>query len=331
MPGTGGRLLVGLGDDEASWAALRWALGRAAREGAAVDAVRALGAGADDGTTSACAGGTDAALRESEAAALRCVARRVAGDVGSADVPPVSLSWRRGRPADVLPAAAREADALVVGCPGRSGRTLRAVLDRAACPVTVVRPAVASAVAGRGRVVVVGVEADRDTTADEVRTALREALRHARPADRVVVVAGFVPAPERLVWPRGHRPSPTVDEHARTVREATRAAVGPVVEDVRREHEVPDQVPVEVLAWPQGPRRAVLAVGYDLAADELVVPAGRGESPAQVLRLVRVAPCPVTVVPGARGEHPAPAGVLVSRPRSAPAPAGGAASGSAAR
>jgi len=49
------QVTVGLGDDEASLAALEWALHRAAREGAAVHAVRAVTGGAGDGITSGCA------------------------------------------------------------------------------------------------------------------------------------------------------------------------------------------------------------------------------------------------------------------------------------
>ena len=42
MTGSTTQVTVGLGDDDASWAAMEWALHRAAREGAAVHAVRAV-------------------------------------------------------------------------------------------------------------------------------------------------------------------------------------------------------------------------------------------------------------------------------------------------
>ncbi|GAA4760013.1 universal stress protein [Actinomycetospora chibensis] len=320
MTGSTTQVTVGFGDDEASLAALEWALHRAAREGAAVHAVRAVTGGAADGITSGCAAGTDPAVVESETGALRHLARRVAAATGVPDAPPVSLSWCRGRPADVLLAAAH--DALVVGRPARAGRTLRELLHHASCPISVAGTAGSGVDARRGRLVVVGVDAVPVACAGEaLQGTVREALRHVRGGDRVVVVVGFVPAAERLDWPRGRRPSATVDEQVRAVRDASLAVVAPVAGAVRDGGDArgaggPE---VEVLSWPQEPTRAVIGAARDLGADELVLPVGGAWSPGRLLRLIRVAPCAVTVVPGPRGDGPAVAGRLIASPRSAPA------------
>jgi hypothetical protein len=88
--------VVGLADDDPSWDALRWALARAAREGGAVHAVRAIRADDRDGISSGCSGGTDRAVVETETGALRRLAAQVALEVGATRVPPVSLSWCPG-------------------------------------------------------------------------------------------------------------------------------------------------------------------------------------------------------------------------------------------
>ena len=322
MTGSTTQVTVGLGDDDASWAAMEWALHRAAREGAAVHAVRAVTGGAADGITSGCAAGTDPAVVESETGALRHLARRVAAATGVPDVPPVSLSWCRGRATDVLLAAAHDADALVVGRPARSGRTVRELLDRSSCPVSVAVPMASGAGVRRGRLVVVGADAVPVGGAGEtLRGTVRDALRHVRGGDRVVVVVGFVPAAERLDWPRGRRPSATVDEQVRAVRETSLAVVATVAGAARNRGDArgaggPD---VEVLGWPQEPTRAVIGVARDLGADELVLPVGGTRSPGRLLRLIRAAPCAVSVVPGPWGDGPAVAGGVIASLSSAPA------------
>lgn len=328
MTGSTTRVTVGFGDDDASWAALEWATGRAAREGAAVHAVRAVTGVAADGITSGCAAGTDPAVVESETGALRRLARRVAAATGAPDAPPISLSWRRGRPADVLLAAAHDADALVVGRPAGCGRTVRELLRRSSCPVSVAAPTASRPHVRRGRLVVVGVDAVADGGAGEVLQAtvggaVREALRHARGPDRVVVVVCFVPATEHLDWPRGRRPSATVDEQVRAVREASLAVVAPVASAARDGGDARGGPEVEVLGWPQEPARAVIGAARGLGADELVLPAGGTWSPGRLVRLIRAAPCAVTVVPGPWGEGPLATGGVIASHR--PAPAGGSA------
>jgi len=322
MTGSTTQVTVGLGDDEASLAALEWALHRAAREGAAVHAVRAVTGGAGDGITSGCAAGTDPAVVESETGALRHLAHRVAAAAGVPDAPPVSLSWCRGRPADVLLAAAHDADALVVGRPERSGRTVRELLHCSSCPVSVAVPTASGVDVRRGRLVVVGVDAVLvGGTGEALRGTVREALRHVRGGDRVMAVVGFVPAAERLDWPRGRRPSATVDEQVRAVREASLAVVVPVAGAARDGGDAGGEggPEVEVLGRPQEPTRAVIGAARDLGVDELVLPGGGAWSPGRLLRLIRVAPCAVTVVPGPWGDGPAVAGRVIASPRSAPA------------
>ncbi len=132
------------------------------------------------------------------------------------------------RAPEVLRAAAREADALVVGAPGGSGSTSRSLFAGARCAVTTVGGAAGVRSGRPHRHVVVGVDASATEAAGEaVAGVVREALHHARAGDRVTVVAGFRPEPVRRDWPRGYRPSPTVDEQVSAVREATSAVVGP--------------------------------------------------------------------------------------------------------
>ncbi|MDF2979180.1 MAG: hypothetical protein K0S40_3908 [Actinomycetospora sp.] len=312
-------IVVGLADDAASWAALDWALARAAREGAAVRAVRAVPAGDPDGLTTGCSGGSDRLVVEVEDGALRRLAARAARAVGVRDAPPVSLSWSRGRGRDVLVAAAVGADAVVVGRPVHLGRTVRALLERVACPVTAVDPGDApteETAGGRNRHVVVGVDASAGPSG-ETEASLAEALRRTRDGDRVTVVAGFDPAPVRSDWPRGYRPTPTVDEQLRTVREATRALVDPAVERCRRAG-ADRGVTVDVIAWPEEPRRAVLGAARSLRADEVLVPRGGVWSPRALWRLVRTAPCAVTAV-SAPLPVETPVTPTITPPRSAPA------------
>ncbi|PVZ06929.1 universal stress protein [Actinomycetospora cinnamomea] len=310
------RVVVGLADDDASWAALCWALTRAARGDGAVHAVRAVRGGDRDGITSACSGGSDRAVAEVEATALRRLAGQVAGGVGG-PTPPVSLSWCRGRPADVLSAVARDADAVVVGRPGRRDRTVRALVDRAPCPVAIVPPGFGAR--PRPRHVVVGVDATSDPTAAGVAPALEEALCHARIGDRVTVVAAIDPAPAVAHWPRGLEPSPTADEQAHAAREATRAVVGPAVEQARHTGAADPGVAVAVIGRPEAVDRAVLGAARDLEADEVVVPRTAHWSAARLLRLARVAPCALTVVPDRRADRSASIRETISPPRTAPA------------
>jgi hypothetical protein len=138
------------------------------------------------------------------------------------------------RAPEVLRAAAREADALVVGAPGGSGSTSRSLFAGARCAVTTVGGAAGVRSGRPHRHVVVGVDASAteateatEAAGEAVAGVVREALHHARAGDRVTVVAGFRPEPVRRDWPRGYRPSPTVDEQVSAVREATSAVVGP--------------------------------------------------------------------------------------------------------
>ncbi len=320
------RIVVGLADDDSSWDALRWALARAAREGGAVHAVRAIRADDRDGITSGCSGGSDRAVLETETGALRRLSAQMALGVGVARVPPVSLSWCRGRAPDVLVAASRDAEGVVVGRPARLGRTSRSLLDRARCPVTIVGPASGVRSGRSHRHVVVGVDASGAGPAGEaVAGVVREALHHGRAGDRVTVVAGFRPLPVTRDWPRGYRASPTVDEQMSAVREAALAVVDPGAEHLRREG-ADRGVTLDVIAWPQEPRRAVLGAARDLGADELVLPRGATWSARELLRLVRVAPCAVTTV-----ADPARLRTMITPPRSGPGRAGAVASRATAR
>ncbi len=83
---------------------------------------------------------------------------------------------------------------------------------------------------------------------------------------------------------------------------------------------------LDVIAWPQEPRRAVLGAARDLGADELVLPRGGTWSARELLRLVRVAPCAVTAVP-----DPGRVRTMITPPRSGPVRAGAATSRAAAR
>lgn len=305
-------VVVGLADDDASWSALRWAVASAARAGGAVHVVRAVRSAVEQ-NVAGCSAGTDRALADAELAALGRLAARAAEVVGAPAAPPVSLSRRPGRAADVLLAAARGGAAVVVGRPARRGRTVAALLRGAPGPVTVVGPSLR----GDGaRHVVVGVDPTAGSTAasvpEIVATTVGEVLQQSRDGDRVTVVAGFHPLPVRGDWPRGYLPSPTVDEQVRAARESTLAVVTPAVQGLRRDG-AGRGVTVDVLGWPQEPARAVLGAARDLGADELVVPRTGVWSPSSLLRLVRTAPCPVTAVPG-----PAALRTTIPRPRSAP-------------
>ncbi|GAA4880368.1 universal stress protein [Actinomycetospora straminea] len=314
MDGTGcPSLVVGLADDDASWSALRWATASAARAGGAVHVVRAI-RDEVEGSVAGCSAGTDRALAETELAAVRRLAARAAEAVGAPAPPPVSLSRSPGRASDVLLAAARGGAALVVGRPARRGRTVATLLAGAPGPVTVVAPSVGAAGA---RHVVVGVDPTAGSTAaslpEIVATTVGHVLQRSRDGDRVTVVAGFHPVPVPGDWPHGYRPSPTIGEQVRAVQESTLAVVTPTVQRLRRD-DACRGVAVEVLGWPQESPRAVLEAVRDLGADELVVPQVGVWSPSSLLRLARVAPCPVTALPG-----PVTLRTTIPGPRAAPA------------
>ncbi|MGW1875119.1 universal stress protein [Streptomyces sp. NPDC001975] len=134
--GAGGRIVLGVGGKEA----VRFAVREAGLRGAEVDAVRAWRAPAHESTDHPLLSGEPARLHEQQAVDTLAEALR--------DVPEQVRVHRQtveGPARQVLPAASRTADLLVVGARRTTGhlglqlgRVAHGVLLHAACPVAVV-------------------------------------------------------------------------------------------------------------------------------------------------------------------------------------------------
>ncbi|AXE27401.1 universal stress protein [Streptomyces globosus] len=140
--GLGLRVVVGIDGSEPSYEALRWAVRYAAVIGGHVDAVAAydLPGGVGWSAPAVDADFDAAHARSKMREELRTVAREARSDVRMED------RLVRGRPAEVLLAAAEGAEVLVVGSRGRggfAGLTLGSVSQQCArhapCPVVIVR------------------------------------------------------------------------------------------------------------------------------------------------------------------------------------------------
>ena len=144
-----GRIVVGIDGTEHAAAALRWAAEEAALRSATLVAVHAwsfvpVTTPADSGLVPMAWPDSMEVLDASRAAAERTAADQVREVLGEDN--DVVLDVVEGGPADVLVAAAADADLLVVGNQGRGnlasallGSTSAEVADAAPCPVVVVR------------------------------------------------------------------------------------------------------------------------------------------------------------------------------------------------
>lgn len=140
VPGTHRRVLLGVGEDGAESAAVRFAVDEARRRGARVEAVRAWRCPAHESTDHPLMAGEPARLHEERAvAALEGALHDVPAD---ADVHRRTVEGHARR---VLADLSRDADLLVVGAKRREGRfglqlgrVAHAVLHHSACPVVVV-------------------------------------------------------------------------------------------------------------------------------------------------------------------------------------------------
>ena len=144
-----GRIVVGIDGTEHAAAALRWAAEEAALRSATLVAVHAwsfvpVTTPADSGLVPMAWTDSMEVLDASRAAAERTAADQVREVLGEGN--DVVLQVVEGGPADVLVAAAADADLLVVGNQGRGnlasallGSTSAEVADAAPCPVVIVR------------------------------------------------------------------------------------------------------------------------------------------------------------------------------------------------
>ena len=144
-----GRIVVGIDGTEHAAAALRWAAEEAALRSATLVAVHAwsfvpVTTPADSGLVPMAWTDSMEVLDASRAAAERTAADQVREVLGEDN--DVVLDVVEGGPADVLVAAAADADLLVVGNQGRGnlasallGSTSAEVADAAPCPVVIVR------------------------------------------------------------------------------------------------------------------------------------------------------------------------------------------------
>ena len=141
--GTHGRIVLGIGEEAHSSAAVRFAFREAKARGAALEAVRAWRCPAHESTDHPLMAGEPARLHEERAVEILETALRDA----AADHPSVKLRRRtaEGPARTVLLDAAAEADLLVVGALRREGhfglqlgRVAHALLHHSACPVAVV-------------------------------------------------------------------------------------------------------------------------------------------------------------------------------------------------
>ncbi|MGW0205454.1 universal stress protein [Streptomyces sp. NPDC003233] len=140
VPGRHGRIVVGVGEEPADAAAMRFAVEEARRRGVPLEAVRAWRCPAHETTDHPLLAGAPARLHEERAAEMLEVALR--------DVPADVEVHRRtveGHARQVLLGASADADLLVVGARRREGhyglqlgRVAHAVLHHAVCPVAVV-------------------------------------------------------------------------------------------------------------------------------------------------------------------------------------------------
>lgn len=140
VPGRHGRIVVGVGEEPADAAVMRFAGEEARRRGVPLEAVRAWRCPAHETTDHPLLAGEPARLHEERAAEMLEVALR--------DVPADVEVHRRtveGHPRQVLLGASADADLLVVGARRREGhhglqlgRVAHAVLHHAVCPVAVV-------------------------------------------------------------------------------------------------------------------------------------------------------------------------------------------------
>jgi nucleotide-binding universal stress UspA family protein len=147
--GVAGRIVVGIDGTEHAAAALRWAAEEAALRSATLVAVHAwsfvpVTTPADSGLVPMAWTDSMEVLDASRAAAERTAAEQVREVLGEDN--DVVLDVVEGGPADVLVAAAADADLLVVGNQGRGnlasallGSTSAEVADEAPCPVVFVR------------------------------------------------------------------------------------------------------------------------------------------------------------------------------------------------
>ncbi|MER6736204.1 universal stress protein [Streptomyces puniciscabiei] len=140
VPGRHGRIVVGVGEEPADAAAMRFAVEETQRRGVPLEAVRAWRCPAHKTTDHPLLAGEPARLHEERAAELLEVALR--------DVPADVEVRRRtveGHARQVLLGASADADLLVVGARRREGhhglqlgRVAHTVLHHAVCPVAVV-------------------------------------------------------------------------------------------------------------------------------------------------------------------------------------------------
>lgn len=147
--GVAGRIVVGIDGTEHAAAALRWAAEEAALRSATLVAVHAwsfvpVTTPADSGLVPMAWTDSMEVLDASRAAAERTAAEQVREVLGEDS--DVVVDVVEGGPADVLVAAAADADLLVVGNQGRGnlasallGSTSAEVADAAPCPVVIVR------------------------------------------------------------------------------------------------------------------------------------------------------------------------------------------------
>ncbi|MFI2206516.1 universal stress protein [Streptomyces sp. NPDC020192] len=140
VPGRHGRIVVGVGEEPADAAAMRFAIEEARRRGVPLEAVRAWRCPAHETTDHPLLAGEPARLHEEKAAeVLEAAVRDVPADVE------VHRRTVEGHARQVLLGASADADLLVVGARRREGhyglqlgRVAHAVLHHAVCPVAVV-------------------------------------------------------------------------------------------------------------------------------------------------------------------------------------------------
>lgn len=141
--------MVGIDGSEEAEDALRWAFDEAGMRQASLEVVHAWSFPAVAITHYGGAALPVIAPEDVGRAAAETAQETVAKVIGNAPAVPVTTTVERGHPAEVLVAAAKGADLLVVGSRGRGGfagmllgSVSTHVLHHAPCPVVLVRPPV---------------------------------------------------------------------------------------------------------------------------------------------------------------------------------------------
>jgi nucleotide-binding universal stress UspA family protein len=286
------RIVVGVDGSDASAAALRWALRRAARTGGSVEAVTGLSTPLMTGYLEATVAFDPGALQDAAATEVEAALH----DAVAATGVDVSTSWQvvEGSAARVLLEAGRGASLLVVGSRGRGafasavlGSVSQQVAHHTPCPLVIIPERSLDHVDDPIRSIVVGVD-------DSVgaRSALHWAAAEAQALGAHLRALISWQDPAFLVQPVGAVVGPPLD-----LGPAATRVLGGVVAEVRARGG--PEIEETVVRGPAGPE--LLAAAAD--ADLLVV-GSRGSGGFVGLLLGSVSqqvaahsPCPVAIIP----------------------------------